>query len=83
MKNKRGKEWGTGWDGKSRVPDKQYKENYNEIDWSNLKDEKQIKKNINIYIEEHKKIKKQTLPPDVINQMNWVLREAKLERIND
>jgi hypothetical protein len=83
MKNKRGKEWGTGWDGKSRVPDKQYKENYDSIDWSNLKDEKQIKKNIDIYIEEHKKIKKQTLPPDVLHQMNWVLREAKLEKIND
>jgi len=65
MKNKRGKEWGTGWDGKSRVPDKQYKENYNSIDWS--------------YIKEDKKEKK-TLPPDVINQMNWVLREAKLEK---
>ena len=36
MKNKRGKEWGTGWDGKSRVPDKQYKENYNSIDWSSV-----------------------------------------------
>jgi len=79
MKNKRGKEWGTGWDGKSRVPDKQYKENYDSIDWSNLKDEKQIKKNIDIYIEENEKIK-ETLPPDVINQMNWVLREAKLEK---
>ena len=27
-KNKRGQEWGKGWDGKSRVPDKIYKENY-------------------------------------------------------
>jgi len=79
MKNKRGKEWGTGWDGKSRVPDKQYKENYDSIDWSNLKDEKQIKKNIDIYIEENKKIK-ETLPPDVLHQINWVLREAKLEK---
>jgi hypothetical protein len=83
MKNKRGKEWGTGWDGKSRVPDKQYKENYDSIDWSNLKDEKQIKKNIDIYIEEHKKIKKQTLPPDVLHQMNWVLKETKLENRNE
>jgi hypothetical protein len=65
MKNKRGKEWGTGWDGKSRIPDKTYKKNYDEIDWS--------------YIKEDKKEKK-TLPPDVINQINWVLREAKLEK---
>jgi hypothetical protein len=57
MKNNRGKDWGTGWDGRSRIPDKTYKNNYNEIDWSNLKDEEQIKKNIDIYIEEHKKIK--------------------------
>jgi len=70
MKNKRGKEWGTGWDGKSRVPDKQYKENYDSIDWSNLN-------------KKEEKDKKQTLPPDVINQMNWVLREAKLENINE
>jgi len=43
-KNKRGKEWGKGWDGKSRVPDKTYKENYDSIDWSYVKKEK---KNLN------------------------------------
>jgi hypothetical protein len=45
MKNKRGKEWGTGWDGKSRVPDKQYKENYDSIDWSSVKKKEEEKKN--------------------------------------
>jgi hypothetical protein len=39
-KNKRGQEWGKGWDGKSRVPDKTYKENYDSIDWSYTKKEK-------------------------------------------
>lgn len=39
-KNKRGQEWGKGWDGKSRVPDKNYKENYDSIDWSYVKKEK-------------------------------------------
>ena len=38
-KNRRGKEWGKGWDGKSRVPDKTYKENYDSIDWSYVKKE--------------------------------------------
>ena len=66
--NKRRSEWGKGWDGRSRIPDDKFKKNYDEIDWS--------------YIKEDKKEKK-TLPPDVINQMNWVLREAKLEKIND
>ena len=66
--NKRRSEWGKGWDGRSRIPDDKFKKNYDEIDWS--------------YIKEDKK-KKKTLPPDVINQMNWVLREAKLEKIND
>jgi hypothetical protein len=28
------------WDGKSRVPDKTYKENYDSIDWSYVKKEK-------------------------------------------
>jgi len=59
-KFKRRSEYGKGWDGRSRIPDKTYKNNYNEIDWSNLKDEEQIKKNIDIYIEEHKKIKNDT-----------------------
>ena len=35
--NKRRSEWGKGWDGKSRIPDKTYKENYNQIDWSSVK----------------------------------------------
>jgi len=34
MKNNRGREWGTGWDGRSRIPDKTYKENFDLIDWS-------------------------------------------------
>ena len=38
--NKRRAEWGKGWDGKSRVPDKTYKENYDSIDWSYVKKEK-------------------------------------------
>ena len=36
-KNKRRAEWGKGWDGKSRIPDKTYKENYDQIDWSSVK----------------------------------------------
>jgi hypothetical protein len=49
MKNKRGKEWGTGWDGKSRVPDKQYKENSNKkINWKNILNDS-VKNNIFIY----------------------------------
>jgi hypothetical protein len=36
-KNRRGVAWGKGWDGKSRVPDKTYKENYDSIDWSSVK----------------------------------------------
>jgi hypothetical protein len=40
---KRRSEWGKGWDGRSRVPDKTYKNNYNEIDWSSIKKEKEKK----------------------------------------
>jgi hypothetical protein len=40
MKNKRGREWGTGWDGRSRIPDETYKNNYDQIDWSSVKKEK-------------------------------------------
>ena len=40
MKNKRGKEWGTGWDGRSRIPDETYKNNYDQIDWFSVKKEK-------------------------------------------
>jgi len=39
MKNNRGKDWGTGWDGRSRIPDKTYKENFDSIDWSSTKKE--------------------------------------------
>jgi hypothetical protein len=35
--NKRRSEWGRGWDGRSRIPDKTYKENYDSIDWSSVK----------------------------------------------
>ena len=35
--NKRRSECGKGWDGKSRIPDKTYKENYDQIDWSSVK----------------------------------------------
>jgi hypothetical protein len=57
MKNGRGKDYGTGWDGHSRIPDETYKKNYNQIDWSDLIDEKKIKKNIDIYVKEHKRLK--------------------------
>jgi hypothetical protein len=38
-KYKRRNEYGKGWDGRSRVPDKTYKENFNQIDWSYVKKE--------------------------------------------
>jgi hypothetical protein len=38
-KYKRRSEYGKGWDGRSRVPDKTYKENFNQIDWSYVKKE--------------------------------------------
>jgi hypothetical protein len=37
---KRRAAWGKGWDGRSRVPDKDYKDNYNQIDWSSVKEDK-------------------------------------------
>lgn len=37
---KRRSEWGKGWDGRSRIPDKTYKDNYNQIDWSSTKKKK-------------------------------------------
>jgi hypothetical protein len=40
--NKRRSNWGKGWDGKSRVPDKTYRDNYNQIDWSSVKDKKSM-----------------------------------------
>ena len=42
--NKRRSEWGKGWDGKSRIPDDKYKKNYDEIDWSYIKEDKKEKK---------------------------------------
>ena len=42
--NKRRSEWGKGWDGKSRIPDKTYKENYDQIDWSSVKTKEEKKK---------------------------------------
>jgi len=42
--NKRRSEYCKGWDGRSRVPDKTYKDNYDSIDWSYVKKEK-VKKN--------------------------------------
>jgi len=56
MKNGRGKDYGTSWDGRSRITDETYKKNYDQIDWSNLTDEKKIKKNIDIYVKEHKRL---------------------------
>jgi len=38
--NKRRSEWGRGWDGRSRIPDDKYKENFNQIDWSYVKKDK-------------------------------------------
>jgi hypothetical protein len=43
-KFKRRSEYGKGWDGRSRVSNKEYKDNYDQIDWSNLK-KKEYKKN--------------------------------------
>jgi len=40
---KRRLDWGKGWDGKSRVSDKTYKENYDSIDWSFVKKEEKKK----------------------------------------
>ena len=42
---KRRSDWGKGWDGKSRIPDKTYKENYDQIDWSSVKKNKNEKNN--------------------------------------
>ena len=41
--NKRRSEYGKGWDGRSRVPDKTYKDNYDSIDCSYVKKEKDKK----------------------------------------
>jgi hypothetical protein len=42
---KRRSDWGKGWDGKSRIPDKTYKENYDQIDWLSVKKDKNEKNN--------------------------------------
>jgi hypothetical protein len=42
---KRRSDWGKGWDGKSRIPDKTYRENYDQIDWSSVKKDKNEKNN--------------------------------------
>jgi len=47
---KRKNEWGKGWDGKSRIPDKTYRDNYNQIDWSSVK--KEDKKTMDVMIDE-------------------------------
>ena len=43
-KFKRRSEYGKGWDGRSRVSNKEYKDNYDQIDWSNLKKKEYKKK---------------------------------------
>jgi hypothetical protein len=37
---KRRSNWGKGWDGKSRIPDKTYRENFDQIDGHRLKRKK-------------------------------------------
>jgi len=41
--NRRRSEWGKGWDGRSRIPDKTYKDNYDSIDWSSVKKKEEKK----------------------------------------
>ena len=41
---KRRSDWGKGWDGKSRIPDKTYRENFDQIDWSSVKTKEEKKK---------------------------------------
>jgi hypothetical protein len=43
-KFKRRSEYGKGWDGRSRVSNKEYKDNYNQIDWSSI-NKKEERKN--------------------------------------
>jgi hypothetical protein len=50
MKKKRN-DWGKGWDGKSRIPDKTYRDNYDQIDWSSVKT-KEDKKIMDVMIDE-------------------------------
>ena len=35
---KRRSEWGKGWDGRSRISNETFKKNYDEIDWSYVKE---------------------------------------------
>jgi hypothetical protein len=43
-KYKRRSEYGKSWDGRSRVPDKTYKENFDQIDWFYVKKKEDKKK---------------------------------------
>jgi hypothetical protein len=43
-KFKRRSEYGKGWDGRSRVSDKTYKDNYDQIDWSSVNKKEDKKK---------------------------------------
>lgn len=49
--NKRRSDWGKGWDGRSRIPDDTYRENFNKIDWSSVKNKKD-KKAMDVIIDE-------------------------------
>jgi hypothetical protein len=49
--NKRRSDWGKGWDGRSRIPDNTYRENFNKIDWSSVKNKKD-KKAMDVIIDE-------------------------------
>jgi hypothetical protein len=42
-KFKRRSEYGKGWDGRSRVSNKEYKDNYDQIDWSSIKKKEERK----------------------------------------
>jgi hypothetical protein len=48
---KRRSDWGKGWDGRSRIPDNTYRENFNKIDWSSVKNKKD-KKAMDVIIDE-------------------------------
>ena len=48
---KRRSDWGKGWDGRSRIPDDTYRENFNKIDWSSVKNKKD-KKAMDVIIDE-------------------------------
>jgi hypothetical protein len=48
---KRRSDWGQGGDGRSRIPDNTYRENFNKIDWSSVKNKKD-KKAMDVIIDE-------------------------------